>query len=68
MVGMILLFIQYTHLTGPFSRQEQDVETPYGKLHCTMKGVPKRNRPVILTLHDIGLNRTSLPTQFNLET
>lgn len=37
--------------------QEHDVETPYGRIRCTMKGVPKAERPVILTMHDIGLNR-----------
>ena len=33
------------------------METPYGRIHCTMKGVPKTDRPIILTMHDIGLNR-----------
>ncbi|XP_065154330.1 protein NDRG1b [Paramisgurnus dabryanus] len=35
---------------------EDAVETPFGKVHCTMKGVAKSNRPAILTFHDIGLN------------
>lgn len=33
------------------------METPYGRIRCTMKGVPKSDRPIILTMHDIGLNR-----------
>lgn len=40
--------------------QEHDVETPYGRMRCTMKGVPKADRPIILTMHDIGLNRKLL--------
>lgn len=36
------------------------METPYGRIHCTMKGVPKTDRPIILTMHDIGLNRKLL--------
>uniref|UniRef100_A0AAR2L510 Src like adaptor n=1 Tax=Pygocentrus nattereri TaxID=42514 RepID=A0AAR2L510_PYGNA len=36
--------------------KEDNVETPFGTVHCSMTGIPKENRPVILTFHDIGLN------------
>ncbi|TNN02360.1 protein NDRG1-like [Takifugu flavidus] len=38
---------------------EENVETPYGKLHCTMTGTVRSNHPVILTFHDVGLNYKS---------
>lgn len=43
--------------------QEENVETPYGKLHCTMTGTVRSNHPVILTFHDVGLNCESDPQQ-----
>ncbi|XP_060726292.1 protein NDRG1b [Tachysurus vachellii] len=35
---------------------KDNVETPYGIVQCTMHGIARGNRPVILTYHDIGLN------------
>ncbi|KAM4632827.1 protein NDRG1-like [Polymixia lowei] len=45
---------------------EEIVDTQYGKVHCTMTGIPKANRPVLLTYHDVGLNHKScFETLFN---
>ncbi|XP_029927511.1 protein NDRG1-like [Myripristis murdjan] len=47
---------------------EEFVETQYGKVHCTITGTLKANRPAILTYHDVGLNHKScFETLFNHE-
>ncbi|KPP77158.1 protein NDRG1-A-like [Scleropages formosus] len=48
--------------------QEHEVETPQGRIHCTMKGVSRKNQPAILTFHDIGLNhKTCFSSLFHHE-
>ncbi|KAM3873424.1 protein NDRG1-like [Diretmus argenteus] len=45
---------------------EEHIETQYGRVHCTVIGTPKANRPVILTYHDVGLHHNScFETLFN---
>ncbi|CAL8248462.1 unnamed protein product [Lota lota] len=52
---MVLDDIEYSSVFEPQTTEEQ-VDTVYGKVYCTIAGLSKPNRPVILTYHDIGMN------------
>ncbi|XP_032876261.1 protein NDRG1-like isoform X1 [Amblyraja radiata] len=48
--------------------KEYDLETPYGIIRIAVRGSSKGARPVILTVHDIGMNHKScFDTLFNSE-
>uniref|UniRef100_A0A8V0ZT05 NDRG family member 3 n=1 Tax=Gallus gallus TaxID=9031 RepID=A0A8V0ZT05_CHICK len=51
--------VQLTEIKPLLNDKEHDIETAFGVVHVTMRGIPKGNRPVILTYHDIGLNHKS---------
>ncbi|XP_057256798.1 protein NDRG3 isoform X2 [Pezoporus wallicus] len=51
--------VQLTEIKPLLNDKEHDIETAFGVVHVTMRGMPKGNRPVILTYHDIGLNHKS---------
>ncbi|XP_078254529.1 protein NDRG1-like [Rhinoraja longicauda] len=48
--------------------KEFDIETPYGMIRIAVRGSSKGARPVMLTIHDIGMNHKScFDTLFNSE-
>ncbi|XP_070103794.1 protein NDRG3 isoform X8 [Equus przewalskii] len=51
--------VQLTEIKPLLNDKEHDIETTHGLIHVTVRGLPKGNRPVILTYHDIGLNHKS---------
>uniref|UniRef100_A0A2K5IC32 Uncharacterized protein n=1 Tax=Colobus angolensis palliatus TaxID=336983 RepID=A0A2K5IC32_COLAP len=52
--------VQLTEIKPLLNDKEHDIETTHGVVYVTVRGLlPKGNRPVILTFHDIGLNHKS---------
>uniref|UniRef100_A0A5F4VR16 Uncharacterized protein n=1 Tax=Callithrix jacchus TaxID=9483 RepID=A0A5F4VR16_CALJA len=51
--------VQLTEIKPLLNDKEHDIETTHGVVHVTIRGLPKGNRPVLLTYHDIGPNRKS---------